>query len=825
MYLAAVLIPKNSDMADFRSTPAENDVRSVGGVAVYRLVLSALVLCTYLLLSRPEVILISKLGFTAWYPAVGLVFAVLLGLSPYYLPVLILADVLASLLFYHQRIFTWSVMPAAALVASIYAVAAHFLRGRISIDLNLRRLNDVVRYLAVAMTAALFATIAGVVCLAGDGTIKWHQFADSAVDWYIGDAVGLLSVAPFLLIHILPRITRTLFGTRSIRLRGVPSYISGLATLEAIGQTGSIVLLLWVMFGPLASKQYFYLAFVPIIWIAMRHGVERVVVGLLILNFGIVIALRLSPAPPEILTKVGFLMLVVSATGLIVGAAVTERRRVGAELSERTVFLNSLIENSPFAIVVQNPSGTVQLCNDAFASLYGYKRSEVIDQDLDTLIVSPELKQQAASLTAEVNAGHDVHQTLARFRKDGTSVDVETHAIPMIQDGQVQGVYIIYKDISDQTRAAKLEADHARARDHLVSELELRTDQMTLLNDMGNLLQCAASADEVFKIIGASARKLLLNSSGGALYLFKSSRNLLEFVTSWGDNGTPEKSEMVFPPPACWSLRRGQPHWSEADSDTISCTHLRDDESRNYICVPLIAQGDTLGVLKLNYAFNRASATASHGKAGDLTSQTFRESEIRLGAAAASQIALSLANLRLRESLRDQSIRDPLTGLFNRRFMQECLERELLRSTRTNRSLAVIFLDIDHFKRFNDRFGHEAGDEVLRAFGSFLLKHFRGDDVICRYGGEEFAIILPESSARDAVNRAEALRMAARHIKLTHNGETLDTVSFSAGVAGFPEHGSNASELLKVADLCLYEAKTRGRNQIIEAGTSAKTLS
>ncbi len=348
MYLAAVLIPKNSDMADFRSTPAENDVRSVGGVAVYRLVLSALVLCTYLLLSRPEVILISKLGFTAWYPAVGLVFAVLLGLSPYYLPVLILADVLASLLFYHQRIFTWSVMPAAALVSSIYAVAAHFLRGQISIDLKLRRLNDVVRYLAVAMTAALFATIAGVVCLAGDGTIKWRQFADSAVDWYIGDAVGLLSVAPFLLIHILPRITRTLFGTRSIRLRGVPSYISGLATLEAIGQTGSILLLLWVMFGPLASKQYFYLAFVPIIWIAMRHGVERVVVGLLILNFGIVIALRLSPAPPEILTKVGFLMLVVSATGLIVGAAVTERRRVGAEFSERTVFLNSLIENSQF---------------------------------------------------------------------------------------------------------------------------------------------------------------------------------------------------------------------------------------------------------------------------------------------------------------------------------------------------------------------------------------------------------------------------------------------------------------------------------------------
>ena len=441
------------------------------------------------------------------------------------------------------------------------------------------------------------------------------------------------------------------------------------------------------------------------------------------------------------------------------------------------------------------------------------------------MIVSPDLRQEAAWLTAEVNAGRDVHKALSRSRKDATPVDVETHAIPMIQDGHVQGAYIIYKDISDQTRAAKLEADHARARDHLVSELELRTDQMTLLNDMGNLLQCAASADEVFKIIGASARKLLLNSSGGALYLFKSSRNLLEFVTSWGDNGTPEKSEMVFPPPACWSLRRGQPHWSEPDRDTISCAHLRDAGRANYVCVPLIAQGETLGVLKLNYVLHPAGSTASNGKGGDSASQAFKESEIRLGAAAASQIALSLANLRLRESLRDQSIRDPLTGLFNRRFMQECLERELLRSTRTNRSLAVIFLDIDHFKRFNDRFGHEAGDEVLRAFGSFLVKHFRGDDVICRYGGEEFAIILPESSARDAANRAEAVRVAVRNIKLTHNGEALDTVSFSAGVAGFPEHGSNAQELLKIADLCLYDAKTRGRDQIIEAGTPAKALS
>jgi diguanylate cyclase (GGDEF)-like protein len=155
--------------------------------------------------------------------------------------------------------------------------------------------------------------------------------------------------------------------------------------------------------------------------------------------------------------------------------------------------------------------------------------------------------------------------------------------------------------------------------------------------------------------------------------------------------------------------------------------------------------------------------------------------------------------------------------LFNRRFMQECLDRELLRGTRKNRSLAVIFIDVDHFKRFNDVFGHEAGDQVLRSMGDFFRSHFRGDDIICRYGGEEFAIILPESSAQDAAGRAELLRIAARTLKLKHNDVTLDPVTLSAGIAGFPEHASSAKELLQVADTCLYEAKKSGRDRVILA--------
>jgi diguanylate cyclase (GGDEF)-like protein/PAS domain S-box-containing protein len=786
------------------------------GLIARHVTLAFAIVAAYLLISRPEVILISNLGFTAWYPGVGLVFAAMLGISPRYMPLLVLADILASLLIYHQPIRSWSVMPAAVLGTGAYAIAAYLLQTKVKIDRTLSHLNDVARYLTITLTAAIFATIAGVGCLAADGTIKPGQFLDSAVVWYIGDATGLLSVAPFLLIHVFPAIRRNLSQQSAERRPeqrgGKPTpQAQILGVLEATGQSVTLALLLWIMFGRLAPREYFYLAFVPIIWIAMRKGISGVVVGLLALNFGIVVALRIFPAPLEILTKIGFLMLVVSATGLIVGSAITERRRVSEELNERTTFLNSLVENSPFAIVVQDVAGTVELCNEAFATLYGYRRSEVVGQELDELIVPPEQRQESRSLTSRVNSGDDVHQTLSRRRKNRELINVETHAIPMIKSGQVSGAYVIYNDISFQVRAATAAAEHARSLNQLVEELQERSNEMTLLNEMGSLLQSSAAAEEVFAVVGASSKKLFTNSQAGALYLFKSSRNVLELATAWGEG---DNNEKLFTPAACWSLRRGQPHWSQQADEAIRCAHLKESTLGKYLCVPLIAQGDTLGVLRLGYP-----AMVADAKKFD------QATEQRLGVAAASQIALSLASLRLRESLRDQSIRDPLTGLFNRRFMQECLDREILRVTRKNRSLAVIFIDIDHFKRFNDVFGHEAGDEVLRSMGDFFRSHFRGDDVICRYGGEEFAIILPESSAQDAAARAELLRLAAKDLKLMRHGVTLDSVTISAGIAGYPEHASTVLELLNVADTCLYEAKTKGRDRIAVATSATKSKS
>jgi diguanylate cyclase (GGDEF)-like protein len=164
-----------------------------------------------------------------------------------------------------------------------------------------------------------------------------------------------------------------------------------------------------------------------------------------------------------------------------------------------------------------------------------------------------------------------------------------------------------------------------------------------------------------------------------------------------------------------------------------------------------------------------------------------------------------------------------LTGLFNRRFLQESLVRELERARRKKHPLSLLFIDLDHFKRFNDTFGHDTGDFVLRSLAEVLRSSFRSDDIVCRYGGEEFAFILPESSAQDSVIRADSLRNKVKELTLEYHGQRLGSVTLSIGIAAFPDHGANDEELLKTADRCLYESKSSGRDRVTMAVTPAKT--
>jgi diguanylate cyclase (GGDEF)-like protein len=335
--------------------------------------------------------------------------------------------------------------------------------------------------------------------------------------------------------------------------------------------------------------------------------------------------------------------------------------------------------------------------------------------------------------------------------------------------------------------------------------LRLQTQELQDLNreragiaDLNHMLLSCCSLAEAYEVFRRSAT-VLFPGLPGALHVYAASRDHLELAASWGEIGA---GKTVYPE-ACWALRRGKAH--AGGGQHPACQHAGPVADAT-LCVPLHAQGETIGVLQL--------------RAPDAESLR----RVRPAAEVIGDIlGLALANLRLRESLRSLSIRDQLTGLFNRRYLEETFERELQRAERAGKPLAVMMIDIDHFKLFNDRFGHEAGDAVLREIGRFLRGHARGEDIVCRHGGEELAVVLPDADLAAARARAEQLRAGVRRLELSHAGRSVGPLTISVGVVVFPHHGRSWQTLLRIADEALYAAKEQGRDRVVVAAPEAST--
>lgn len=346
-----------------------------------------------------------------------------------------------------------------------------------------------------------------------------------------------------------------------------------------------------------------------------------------------------------------------------------------------------------------------------------------------------------------------------------------------------------------------------RVRERTV-ELEQRNRQIGLLAEMSDFLEACATAEEAYGVITRTGQHLFPGTMG-ALFVYSASRNDLEALASWGEL-TLNPNERVFAPEECWALRRGRVYLIEDRRTDLSCRHVQSPLPGKYLCVPMIAQGEVLGVVHLRHNPLAAESADSAAPLNEPLAVTLAE-----------HVALALSNLKLRETLRNQSICDPLTGLFNRRYMEETLEREMRRAERSHQPLGVIMLDLDHFKHFNDTYGHDAGDLLLRELGALLKTRLRGSDIACRYGGEEFALILPEMPLDIIRQRVEALRLGIKQLNVRHRGQSLGTVTVSVGIAMFPEHGAAGEALLRAADRALYRAKAEGRDRVVTAETPA----
>ena len=390
----------------------------------------------------------------------------------------------------------------------------------------------------------------------------------------------------------------------------------------------------------------------------------------------------------------------------------------------------------------------------------------------------------------------------------GAKIWLNTSKVPLqMPNGEVFGVLGVYEDITER-RLGEEALKNANAQlQVLVAQVEERNRTMTLANEMADMLQACQASEEAYKAIGHFMPRLFPDDAG-ALYMLNNSRNLFETVASWGQDPL---AVPVFAPDECWSVRRGRLHKVENPQETLRCPHVAEAVPGGYLCVPLIAQGETLGVLHLRPGPPAEAQTPELAAVKD-----------QLALTVAEDLALALANLRLRETLRSQAIRDSLTGLFNRRYLEETMERELNRVKRQGTSLGVIMMDLDHFKQYNDTFGHSAGDELLSALGILLKSHIRGEDIACRYGGEEFLLILPGASMEIALERAESLRLAVKEMHQHYQG--LKPASLSLGVAVYPDHGDTGLQLIQSADAALYRAKKAGRDRVMAAEYAEETI-
>lgn len=361
---------------------------------------------------------------------------------------------------------------------------------------------------------------------------------------------------------------------------------------------------------------------------------------------------------------------------------------------------------------------------------------------------------------------------------------------------------VLLGGLSRENRRARRFELEARAAIDALEDAAIHRDRLSeqrrRLGTFASLLQSCQTLEEAMTLTTSVANELLPHA-GGRCYIMRESQNLAQ---SAADFGTPAAASAgQLQPDDCWALRRGQIHATGPDRASIRCAHVDPAAGPDEwtLCVPMTAQGATLGLVHVS------GRSCDDARSGDAEAVE----------AVAEQLSQTVANLRLRESLRVQSLRDPLTGLYNRRYLEENLFRELQRCERRGLPLSVMMIDVDHFKRFNDEHGHAAGDAILASVAETLGKLTRGEDIACRFGGEEFTIVLPEAPLDIALRRAEQIRAAVATASVIHLRRPIGPVTVSIGVATSPGQGESPDHLLAVADSALYQAKAQGRNRVV----------
>jgi len=471
-----------------------------------------------------------------------------------------------------------------------------------------------------------------------------------------------------------------------------------------------------------------------------------------------------------------------------------------AEETRKLAMVASITAN---AVAITDAQARIEWVNDAFVRQTGYTLDEARGKTPDALLQGAETDREcAAKVLRNVRAGFGVRDVeMLHYAKSGQAYWVLLEMQP-VRDALGNVVQYVHVEI-DITARKRAEQEALRLNAELqasIAELEELNRQTRVVGALRDALQRCETLADIYAAACLHARSLIPGSSGALYAQAAGSKmdNLYLRQAAWGEA---RERAASLDADICGAIADGEPQRVHAGSPYAECEHVPAGFEGEYLCLPLVARGTILGALTMELPSDRP-----HGDA-----------QWQLALTMAQHVSTAISDVKLRDLLRQQATRDPLTGLFNRRYLDDAIEREVHAAHRHGRPLTVCMLDIDHFKRINDSYGHDAGDVVLRTVAQSIAAQLRGEDFVCRFGGEEFVLVLPSARAEDVMPRMNALRHAVSALSIEHQGRVIGPVTVSIGVATLPQHADSAGALLREADRALYRAKDAGRNCVVSA--------
>ncbi len=470
---------------------------------------------------------------------------------------------------------------------------------------------------------------------------------------------------------------------------------------------------------------------------------------------------------------------------------ITSQRHAENALRKSEERYRTLVSNMSEGLTIVDTNEKVLFSNPTADEMFGVSTGSLTGRNLSEFLDHQEyqiVKQQ----TVNRLKGQRTSYEIAIRRADGQTRILQVTATPQLDDnGVIISSFGVFHDITQRKMNQQVIQQTQDQLRQQLKENERRREELDLLTKLGNELQSCSETADILKILAPYTNSFFPDCSG-SFYTLGESASKMQKSLCWGSDPGPVDSISID---SCWSLRFSPPHsyQTSVEQPNPFCEHVLLSKTcpSHTLCAPVLSGDGLFGMLHL-WTADR------HEKITDV--------QVKLCAAIAEQIRLVSSNVKLRESLRQQAIRDPLTGAYNRYYLEESLQHELERAARGHYPLGIIMLDFDNFKELNTHCGHPKVDEMLKHFGTLMKNEFRASDLCCRYGGDEFLIILPQASLDITFSRAETLRDLVKQMKITKNDEHY-SVTISAGVAAFPDHGKTVDSLINSVDDALLKAK------------------